>query len=106
MSLPLEIIGLGRREVTFVWDEGHEGTFTARDLRLACRCANCIHELTGVKLLDPDCVPIDLTVAGIQLTGNYGVQLAFSDGHATGIYRWGDLRARCPCTACRPRDVL
>ena len=31
MPMPLEIIGLGKREVRFVWDEGVEETFPASD---------------------------------------------------------------------------
>jgi ATP-binding protein involved in chromosome partitioning len=100
MPLPLEIVGRGRREVTLVWDEGHEGTFPARDLRLRCRCAHCVHELTGEKLLDPASVPPDVHVTELELMGNYGVRIAFSDHHTTGIYRFGDLLARCPCERC------
>jgi DUF971 family protein len=31
----------------------------------------------------------------MDLAGNYGIHVAFSDGHDTGIYRFADLRARC-----------
>jgi DUF971 family protein len=101
MPLPLEIIGLGRREVTLVWDEGHEGTYGARELRLRCRCAHCVHELTGEKLLNPATVPEDVRVMNLELVGNYGLRVGFSDGHGTGIYRFADLLAGCPCARCR-----
>ncbi len=101
MPIPVEIVGKGRRDVIFVWDEGHEATFPARELRLRCRCALCIHELTGERLLDPATVPADVIVTDIALVGNYGVQIGFSDRHGTGIYRFADLLARCPCEACR-----
>jgi ATP-binding protein involved in chromosome partitioning len=104
MPLPIEIIGLGRRELTVVWDESHEGTYPARDLRLRCRCAHCVHELTGAKLLDPSAVPADVAVTGLELMGNYGLRVEFSDGHGTGIYRFDELRARCPCPTCRARE--
>jgi ATP-binding protein involved in chromosome partitioning len=100
MPIPVEIVGVGRREVTFVWDEDHEGVYPARDLRLRCRCANCIHELTGERLLDPGTVAADLRVTRMELQGNYGVRIEFSDRHATGIYRFADLLARCPCPRC------
>ncbi len=100
MPLPLEIVGLGRDQVTFVWDEGHEGTFAARDLRVRCRCAECVEEMTGRQLLDPSKVPGDVRVAAMELVGRYGVNLRFTDGHATGIYRFADLYARCPCPQC------
>ncbi len=94
MPMPLEIIGLGKPEVKFVWDEGQEQTFGARELRLSCTCAHCVSEVTGQRLLDPATVPADLTVADMHLVGNYGVGIHFSDGHSTGIYRFRELRAR------------
>ena len=51
--MPLEIIGLGKPEVKFVWDEGVEQTFSARELRIRCNCAHCVSETTGQRLLDP-----------------------------------------------------
>jgi ATP-binding protein involved in chromosome partitioning len=91
MPAPLEIVGLGRRELRIVWDEGVEDPWTARDLRLRCTCAHCVHEMSGEQLLDPATVPADLTVAKMHLVGNYGVNITFSDGHDTGIYRFDDL---------------
>ncbi|MBA2544677.1 MAG: DUF971 domain-containing protein [Deltaproteobacteria bacterium] len=91
MPMPLEIIGLGKREVRFVWDEGREDVYGARELRIRCACAHCQSEDTGERLLDPATVPEDLTVANMHLAGNYGVGIHFSDGHSTGIYRFREL---------------
>ncbi|RMH39501.1 MAG: DUF971 domain-containing protein [Deltaproteobacteria bacterium] len=96
MPAPREIVGLGKSEVRFVWDEGDEDLWTARDLRLRCTCAHCVHEFTGKKLLDPATVPEDLRVTSMELVGNYGLKIAFSDGHDTGIYRLDDLYAARP----------
>ena len=95
--MPLEIIGLGKREVRFVWDEGgDEDVWPARELRISCTCATCQSEATGERLLDPKSVPEDITVSDMHLVGNYGVGVHFSDGHTTGIFRFKNLR--------RPRD--
>lgn len=91
--MPLEIVGLGKPSVRFVWDEGVEHTWPARDLRLRCTCAYCQSETTGERLLDPASVPEDLTVTEMALVGNYGVSIHFSDGHTTGIYRFRELRS-------------
>lgn len=91
--MPLEIIGLGRSDVRFVWDDGDEHIFSARDLRIRCNCAHCVSEATGERLLDPATIPDGLTVSEMHLVGNYGVGIHFSDGHSTGIYRFRDLRA-------------
>ena len=98
MPMPLEIIGLGKASVQFVWDEGDgpEGitdVWGARELRLRCTCAICQSETTGERLLDPATVPMDLSVTDMSLVGNYGVAIHFSDGHTTGIYRVRELRA-------------
>ena len=92
--MPLEIIGLGKAEVRFVWDEGDEDVWTARDLRIHCTCALCQSEITGERILDPDTVPNDLTVSEMSLVGNYGLNIHFSDGHGTGIYRFAALHAQ------------
>jgi ATP-binding protein involved in chromosome partitioning len=92
MPMPLEIIGLGKREVRFVWDEGVEDLYSARELRIKCTCANCQHEGTGARLLDPATVSEDIVVSDMNLMGNYGVGIHFSDGHTTGIFRFKELR--------------
>src|SRR5215470_237163 len=101
MPLPIEIVGLGRDDVRIVWDEDHESSYRARDLRLRCRCAQCVEEMTGRPLLDPATVPADIRVLAMELVGRYGVAIRFSDGHGTGIYRFDDLLRRCDCLVCR-----
>jgi ATP-binding protein involved in chromosome partitioning len=96
MPLPVEIVALGKPTVQIVWDEGDEQTFDARGLRLACKCAHCVNEMTGVQMLDPASVPAVVTVSAIDMVGNYGIQITFSDGHNTGIYRFRDLYGATP----------
>jgi ATP-binding protein involved in chromosome partitioning len=94
--MPLEIIGLGKQEVRFIWEDGgapeHEDLWPARALRIKCTCANCQSESTGERLLDPATVPEDLSIVDMHLVGNYGVGIHFSDGHTTGIFRFRELR--------------
>jgi ATP-binding protein involved in chromosome partitioning len=92
MPMPLEIVGLGKPVVRFVWDDGDEDEWSARALRQRCTCAYCQSETTGERLLDPESVPEDLTVISMHVVGNYGVGVGFSDGHSTGIYRFRELR--------------
>ena len=91
MAVPLEIIGLGQTTVTLVWEEGPSDVWTARDLRLRCTCAHCQSEATGERLLDPASVPAELSVEAMNLIGNYGLNIHFSDKHGTGIYRFREL---------------
>ena len=92
MPMPLEIIGLGKRDVRFVWEDGGEDVWLARELRIRCTCALCQSEATGERLLDPATVTEDLSIADMHLVGNYGVGIHFSDGHTTGIYRFANLK--------------
>ncbi len=82
------------------WDAGHEGIYPARMLRLACPCAACREEMTGRPLLDPARVPEDIDGVAMQLVGQYGIRIDWSDGHNTGIYTYEMLRRMCPCEKC------
>ena len=100
MPMPTEIVGLLRSTVTLTWEDGHTTAYPARDLRLRCRCASCIEEMTGRPLLDPKTVPAQIRARSIRLVGQYAISVEWSDGHSTGIYNFRDLRANCPCEAC------
>lgn len=91
----------GERDVVVTWDDDHVGIFPARQLRLACQCAQCVDEMTGRPLLDPATVPPDVTAHSIGLVGNYAIRIDWSDGHTTGIYTYEVLAALCPCDECR-----
>jgi ATP-binding protein involved in chromosome partitioning len=87
--------------VTITWTEDHVATYPARDLRLACPCAECVEEMSGRPLLDPDTVPADVAPLRISLVGAYAIRIDWSDGHSTGIYTYEFLREICPCARCR-----
>ncbi len=83
------------------WDQnGHEGFFPARDLRLACPCAGCVEEMSGRPLLDPASIALDIRPLSIALVGAYGLKIQWSDGHSTGIYTFERLLKSCPCQRC------
>jgi ATP-binding protein involved in chromosome partitioning len=100
MPLPVEIVGLLRSTITLTWEDEHKTVYKARDLRLHCRCAHCIEEMTGRPLLDPATVPEGVRARGINLVGQYAIQIDWSDQHNSGIYNFRDLRANCPCADC------
>lgn len=100
MPMPEEIVGLLRSTITFKWEDGHVSAYPARELRLACRCAHCVEEMSGRPILNPTTVPANVRAKQIDLVGGYAITVAWTDGHATGIYSFQDLRSRCPCDAC------
>ena len=86
------------------WDATrHTARYPARDLRLACRCASCQEEMSGLPILDPASVPAEVRALELKLVGGYAVHFSWSDGHATGIYPWEYLLAICPCPDCAAR---
>lgn len=86
------------------WEQdGHQGFFPARALRLACPCAACVEEMTGRQILDPGAVTGDIRPVSLALVGAYGLRITWSDGHGTGIYTFERLLAGCPCGRCRPQ---
>lgn len=100
MPMPEEIVGLLRANITLKWDDGHVTVYPARDLRLGCRCAMCIEETSGRPLLDPTTIPATIRANAIELVGQYAIKITWSDGHQTGLFRFRDLRAGCPCPDC------
>ena len=101
MPMPVEIVGLLRSTITFVWEDEHKSVYPARELRLACRCAECIEEMTGKPLLDPGKVPDAVRARAIRVVGNYAINVDWSDGHGSGIYNFRSLRENCPCDDCK-----
>lgn len=101
MAMPDEIVGLLRSNITFKWEDGHVTVYTARLLRLSCRCAACIEEMSGAPLLNPETVPATVRAKGIDLMGQYAIQISWTDNHDSGIYNFRDLRRNCPCDACQ-----
>lgn len=88
-------VGLMRRDprtLSLLWQDGHRDDLDVRDLRLACRCALCVEEMSGRKLLDPQTVRPDVSPRQITSIGHYAIQFDWNDGHNSGIYAFNDLR--------------
>ncbi len=91
-TTPVEISREGDHDVSILWKDGHRSHYAARFLRLACPCAQCVEEMTGRPLLDPDTVAENVHPLRIDAVGHYAIQIAFSDGHSTGIFTYERLR--------------
>jgi len=82
----------GPRTLALTWADGHESRIDVRELRLACGCAHCVDEWSGEGRLDPASVPEGVHPLRIEPVGRYAVQIAWSDGHSSGIYPFRRLR--------------
>lgn len=74
------------------WRDGEVSEYTPRRLRLACPCARCVDEMTGIRTLRPESVPEGVYPEAIHYVGRYALQFVWSDGHETGIYPFDLLR--------------
>lgn len=60
-------------------------------VRGECRCAACVDEMTGVRILDVNTISELITPESMNLTGNYAIKIRWSDGHDTGLFTWETL---------------
>jgi DUF971 family protein len=79
------------QQLVITWSDGRVQRYPYVALRGDCRCAECVDEMTGKRLLDPATIPADITIKAMQLTGNYALQITWSDGHDTGLFTWRRL---------------
>ncbi len=93
MSLTrFEVLG---NELALVWNDGTESYIPLERLRRGCPCARCQGEPDALgRVIRP---PAEIGPRGCELVsltpvGGYALQLAWGDGHASGIYPFDLLR--------------
>jgi DUF971 family protein len=69
------------------WSDGRTLVYPLDLLRAKCPCAQCVDEWTGAVKVRREMFP-GITLKSLDEAGNYAFKIAFSDGHATGIYTW------------------
>ncbi len=98
-ATPVEIAKV-ENGLRITWSDGHQAVYAYRRLRENCRCAACINEWSGEKLIRPESIPENIAPTNIQAVGRYAVSIHWSDGHDTGIYPFDLLKEICPCEKC------
>ena len=77
------------RTLEIDWQDGDTTLLAHRQLRLGCRCAECVAlRRRGEKLV----APVDIEVTDIAPYGSNTLHLTFSDGHCRGIFPFEYLR--------------
>ena len=61
------------------------------ELRFACRCAQCVSESTGEKLIRREDIDPEIYPTAIKPVGNYAAHVEWSDGHRSSIYPYDYL---------------
>ena len=100
---PVSIQQAGPLELEIKWADGHGSLYSTYDLRLGCRCANCVDEWNGTQRISKDSIPSDVHPLSVESVGRYGIKITWSDGHSTGIYSFDYLRSLCGCDMCKTK---
>lgn len=86
------------RKLRLTWSDGHTGELPYDYVRGWCPCAGCQGHSGLTFGFQPPPEPV--APDSITPVGNYAISIAWSDRHATGIYRFDYLRRLCPCEQC------
>jgi len=103
---PKQISFGAKNQLALLWSDGHAGVVSLKALRDACPCAGCQGETVLLKTFVPPVqpeLPGKYVLKGAEQVGSYALQIAWGDGHATGLYTWEKLRSLCECEECRAK---
>lgn len=95
---PQAIERLDDARVRIVWSDSQCRDYTAAELREACPCATCrekksappppANQLTVLSAAETQ----PLSIRGMRPVGAYAYNIAFSDGHDSGLFTFERLR--------------
>lgn len=97
-ATPQQIERLDDARVRIVWSDGESRDYTAAELREACPCATCREKRSAppppanqlMVLSAAEARP--LTIRGMRPVGAYAYNIAFGDGHDSGLFTFERLR--------------
>jgi len=102
---PVELKQLSNSEMGITWSDGHQSVYPVYFLRINCRCALCVDEITGKGRILTEKIPNDVHPIEVSSVGRYALRITWSDGHSTGIYTFEHLRRLCQCQQCRQKNI-
>ncbi len=78
------------------WSDGKESVYSLFGLRKNCPCVMCRGGHAYMSEFEPGLFFVDnppkTDINNIQQVGNHAIQITWSDGHNSGMYRWETLR--------------
>lgn len=87
-SKVLQVQPLNGDQLMIVWADGRISLLPNTLLQLNCRCAKCVDEMTGERIIQEADVFADAKLLEVITVGNYGVRLRWSKGCESGIYAY------------------
>jgi prepilin-type processing-associated H-X9-DG protein len=90
-AIPRELrLASTRDRLAIIWNDGRQDALDAATLRRNCQSAGA----KRLRIDNLDGSPASgLAITDVRLVGSYAINIAFSDGHARGIYPWSLLRS-------------
>lgn len=73
------------------WPDVPEIKVSNRALRLSCRCALCVDEMSGKVILKEANIPQNIMPNACSPLGNYAIGITWNDGHSSGIYPYATI---------------
>ncbi len=95
---PTELKRLDEGRIRIEWSDGQSQEFRARTLRDACPCATCREQKSAPPAPPTQLTVLSaaeaqpLTIRGMRPVGAYAYNIAFSDGHDSGLFTFDRLR--------------
>jgi len=90
---PNKIKIIDNKFLQIIWDNDEESRIGLKLLRSLCPCATCYSEREArSKSYIPLFLSNQISVAAIEVTGNYAIRIKWEDGHNTGIYEYSFLK--------------
>jgi DUF971 family protein len=99
--VPVSIQRDGASAIRITWSDETTIRWTAGELRQACPCATCREKKRGddqQRQEKPAMLPVlsaaearPLSIEAMNPVGSYAYNIAFSDGHSSGIYSFARL---------------
>lgn len=85
--------------IVIAWSDGSQRRYVAAELRKRCPCATCREKHSAATGQEkPRTLPVlsmaearPLAINGMRPVGNYAYNIAFSDGHDSGIFTFDFL---------------
>lgn len=101
------VVDVETKQMKIIWADGHTSIYDLTYLRRACPCVQCQPWKEGMGEVGqlPEAVLNAVgelkSMSDVNMTGGYGIQFQWADGHSYGIYDFEYLRALCPCEECQ-----
>ncbi|MFN3190799.1 MAG: gamma-butyrobetaine hydroxylase-like domain-containing protein [Aureliella sp.] len=101
LPTPIALEREGEAGLIVTWSDGSKRSYTAAELRSACPCATCREKHGSGSSPQPGPslgLPVlslqeaqPLGIKSMRPVGNYAYNIAYSDGHDSGIYTFDQL---------------